>query len=141
MPEIGVINQINQSSIRIAGVSSGKIHVMSGKQNIIISNVIADTTENWNKKLTYIPPYGTIVIYTDRRVIDGVNYPGIKIADGTTYAVDLPFAGDDTANQICSMLNDHVQNLDIHVTPEEKTFWNNKLNCVVQDGNLILNRL
>lgn len=141
MPEIRTLQQVNQGSVKIVGISSDEIRVMREKQNIVVSRIVIDTTANWNERITYIPPFGTVVVYTDRNVTDGVNYPGIKIADGTTYAVDLPFAGDDIANQICGIMNDHVQNLDIHVTPEEKVFWNNKLNCIVQDGNLILNRL
>lgn len=140
MPELRTLHQVNQGSVRIIGISSGEIQVMREKQNIVVSRIVVDTTENWSKRITYIPALGTIVIYTDRNVIDGINYPGVKIADGTTYAVDLPFAGDDIAYQICGMLNDHIENSAVHVTPEEKLFWNNKLNCTVQDGNLILNR-
>ena len=35
-------------------------------------------------------------------------------------------------------LNLHEDNTSIHVTPEEKIFWNNKLNYDVVGENLIL---
>lgn len=37
---------------------------------------------------------------------------------------------------------DHINNQDIHITPEERIFWNNKLNCEdeVSGEELILNR-
>ena len=140
MPEIGKLNQVSQGSVRIVNISSGEIHVMREKQNVVISSIFVDTTENWNRRITFIPTYGSVIIYSDRNVIDGVNYPGVKIADGTTYAVDLPFAGDDIANQIYASLNEHISDTNLHVTPEDRAFWNNKLNCIVEDGNLILNR-
>ena len=44
--------------------------------------------------------------------------PGIKIGDGLAYLIDLPFTD--------SELIDHINNTTIHVTAEEKNFWNNK---------------
>jgi len=139
MPEIGKLNQVTQDSVKIINVSSGKINVMREKQNIVISRIYVDTTENWNSKITFIPGYGSVIIYSDRNVIEGVNYPGIKIADGTSYVVDLPFAGDDIAMQINDIINEHINNTSVHVTLEEKEFWNNKLNYEVTGEILTFN--
>lgn len=104
-----------------------------------------DTTAAWNEKRSFIPMRGEIIIYMDHgRIDDGygnmVNVPGIKIGDGNAYLIDLPFVGNDMRYQILSELRNHTGNTVIHVTPEEKEFWDNKLNFRVDDGNLILNR-
>ena len=104
------------------------------------ADIVTDTTAHWNQMTTYIPPVGTIVVYSDRNVIDGVNYAGVKLGDGLAYLIDLPFLGDDEALQIVSMINTHAGNTNIHVTSEEKEFWNNKLNCVVIGEKLYMNR-
>jgi hypothetical protein len=104
------------------------------------------TTAYWNEHLSFIPKRGEIIIYTDHGTIEDrygstINVPGVKVGDGSAYLVDLPFAGDDVRYQILTELRLHSENTEIHVTAEEKTFWNNKLNCIVSGGNLILNRL
>lgn len=101
------------------------------------TNVLIDTTEHWNAKIDYIPARGTIIVYSDRRVIDGVAYPAIKIGDGGAYLIDLPFIGDDNTAEIIDQLNDHINNKEIHVTKEEKEYWNNKLDSELDGENLI----
>ena len=110
------------------------------------NSVYLDTTENWNAKRSYRPLRGDIIVYTDHgQIVDvygeTVNVPGVKIGDGNAYLIDLPFVGADVRYQILTELREHTGNTGIHVTPEEKEFWNNKLNCTVNDGNLVLNRL
>lgn len=105
-----------------------------------------DTTAHWDAQQFFIPMRGEICIYTDHGTLEDefgntINVPGVKIGDGSAYLIDLPFAGDDVRYQILTELRLHSGNTDIHVTAEEKTFWNNKLNCVVTNNNLILNRL
>lgn len=104
-----------------------------------------DTTANWNAHRDFIPMRGEVIIYTDHgHIEDGfghmINVPGIKIGDGSAYLIDLPFVNDDVRYQILTELREHSQNTDIHVTQNEKTFWNNKLNYTINNGNLILNR-
>ena len=99
-----------------------------------------NTKAYWNSQTSYIPEFGEIVIYQDRNVIDNVLYPGIKIGDGSAYLIDLPFVGDELYNQIFGLLTNHINNTEIHVTSEEKTFWNNKLNCDVENGTLVFSR-
>ena len=89
---------------------------------------------------TYVPKYGEIVIYSDRTVVSDVVYPGIKIGDNNSYVVDLPFFGDDDTNRIITLLEAHVNNASVHVTPAEKSFWNSKLNCELETENLVFTR-
>lgn len=105
-----------------------------------------DTTENWNAKRDFIPLRGEVIIYLDHGTIqddfgNDINVPGIKIGDGNAYLIDLPFVGNDVRYQILTELRQHENNKIIHITSEEREFWNNKLNCTVSNGNLILNRL
>ena len=83
---------------------------------------IAKTKEEWSKCADYIPEIGEFVVVTDYEVIDGVAFPGVKVGDGKAYAVDLPAIG----AEVKSVITAHINNSDIHVTKEEKEYWNNK---------------
>ena len=104
------------------------------------AKALVDTTEHWMQKRQYIPARGEIIVYSDRNIIDDKYYPGVKIGDGSAYVVDLPFVGDDIAYQILAELRIHIEDLNLHVTADEKAFWNNKLNSIVIDVNLIFKR-
>lgn len=107
-----------------------------------------DTTQHWNEARGFIPLGGEVIIYTDyktiRKEIDGemrdVHVPGIKIGDGQTYVQDLPFVDTELRDRIM----EHINNENVHVTLQEKLFWNNKLNvddyAELVDGALVLNR-
>lgn len=98
--------------------------------------VFVDTTANWNSQVTYVPPAGAIIIYTDKAVVDNKNVPGIKIGDGNAYCVDLPFVADEIAQTITSHIQDNIR----HITSQERIFWNNKLNVSVNGEELQFNR-
>lgn len=106
------------------------------------------TKEQWDVQDKYaISEKDVLYVYSDYKVIqkDGEQFfvPGIKIGDGTTYLIDLPFISshsDDFEN----MLLDHIRDSSIHVSANEKAFWNNKLNLdysLVDDETLTFNRL
>ena len=104
-----------------------------------------DTTENWNAHRDFIPMLGEIVIYTDYGTIDDgygntINVPGIKIGDGNAYLIDLPFVGADVRYSILQELRQHTNDWTIHVSAEDRQFWDNKLNCTVVGEKLIMNR-
>ena len=46
-----------------------------------------------------------------------------------------------TVDQILRELRDHSENALIHVSTEDREFWNNKLNYTMSGETLILNRL
>ena len=67
--------------------------------------------------------------------------PGLKIGNGNAYVGDLPFVDDDTRDLLLS----HIQNNEVHVTPNEKTFWSGKVDIdesfgEVYDDTLIFTR-
>lgn len=107
--------------------------------NFLQDNIQIGTTTELNHDLSYIPKKDQILIYLDKTTIDGAAIPGIKIGDGLAYCADLPFVGDDIVSQLLAHIADTV----LHVSPEEREFWNNKLNCENQINNevLTLNRL
>lgn len=116
-----------------------------------------DTTENWNNATGFIPLPGEIIVYDDyetktytieeygQMVTKTVNIPNIKIGTGNGYVQDLAFVDEKTRD----MLIEHINNQNIHVTLQEKLFWNNKVNVddsediavgELSDETLIINR-
>lgn len=105
-------------------------------------NIMIGTTAEWQAHSTYIAPEGTLCIYTNASTYTDGNdntivVPGLKISNGINTIVDSPFIGDD----IRKILNDHINDQIRHITSAERTFWNNKINCDMNNENLILNRL
>lgn len=93
-----------------------------------------DTVEGWASDLSYIPAEGEIIIYTNYSVVDGVNIPAIKVGDGLAYAVDLPFVSDGIRDELL----EHISNSNIHITEEERLFWNNKVRCFMDDDDTVV---
>jgi len=103
-----------------------------------------NTTAYWNSYTGYVPPAGTIIIYSDHETIehDGQTFtiPGLKIGNGNAYVQDLNFADDAQSEALLGHMSDQVK----HLTQEERACWNNKLNISdsqeVVDRTLIFNR-
>lgn len=107
--------------------------------------VSENTTAGWNSNPQYLPKKGEICIYTDYMTIqddmgNDVTYPGIKIGDGNSYLIDMPFVGDETRYLLLRRLQGHENNTDIHIQSGEREFWNNKLNYDINNEELILTR-
>lgn len=89
-----------------------------------------DTTQNWNSAIDFIPLKGELIIYDDyESEIDShgniIRYiPNIKIGDGLAYVPDLPFIDQDLRQKLLG----HINNEDIHVSPTDRSFWDNKIN-------------
>ena len=129
---------------------------MSGTVNARIQ-IKHDTTANWNNTQGFIPLPGEIIVYDDyetktytveeygETVVKTVNIPNIKIGSGNAYVQDLAFVDERTRE----ILMEHINNYDMHVTLQEKLFWNNKVNIddayaqihhELEDETLIFNR-
>lgn len=80
--------------------------------------VISATTEEWNSKPNYISVKDIIYVYTDHNVISGESIPGIKVGDGVTYLIDLPFVTGGC-----------------EVTQEQIDFWNNKVAIMIDPND------
>ena len=88
-----------------------------------------DTTANWNTQVSLIAEENHLYIYTDYQVVGGANIPGIKIGDGTSYLIDLPFIDGNV-----TVLNNHINDSSIHITEDERLFWNDKVTCFLSQG-------
>ena len=90
-----------------------------------------DTTENWNNQPDLITKKGDIYIYSDAPQPYGGTGPRMKIGNGG-YLIDLIFVDQDYF--------DHIQDTIVHITQEEREYWNDKVGVtVVQDnGNQLL---
>lgn len=94
--------------------------------------VLIDTTANWNATPKLKSMKGTVYVYSDHHDLDGTLIPGLKIGDGMSYLIDMPFIED--------YYQAHVDNDVIHVTQQDKDNWNNKVRCYIdeaQPGNLV----
>lgn len=84
--------------------------------------VLSDTVSGWNGQPSLESEKDVLYIYTDYGTdSQGNDVPGIKIGDGKAYLIDLPF--------IDALAVEHRNNSDIHVTAQQKEFWNNKVRC------------
>lgn len=115
------------------------------KENISsLAGISYGSKDYWNQQIGYVPKAGEIIIYSDYKTkeVDGqiINIPGIKIGEGSGYVQDLPFVNEDLADTLWN----HILDTAIHVTPQEKDRWNNKLNvddyAEVINGSLTFNR-
>lgn len=58
------------------------------------SNIRYDTKANWDAQSDLISQQGNIYVYTDYTTDMLNNQPGVKIGDGQTLLIDLPFMND-----------------------------------------------
>lgn len=143
VPKATLVKDYNQllNKPQINGVT------LEGNMNPSSLGLVSEnTTEGWNSTPDYIPKRGEIVIYTDHIVRqddlgNDIYYPGIKIGDGNAYLIDLPFTDDALRYDVLQALEAHMNNATIHVTQEDRDFWNSKLNYDLDGEELVLTRL
>lgn len=101
----------------------------SADLGIATDNVHIDTTANWDLQSSLVSQKGHIYVYTDYETVDGVVIPAVKIGDGNAYLKDMPFVDGNATS-----LRKHINNTTVHVTSQEKLFWNEKMRCFVSQG-------
>lgn len=98
------------------------------------------TTAAWQADPSFIAPKGAILVYSDHKsiTVDDKQVPiaGIKISDGLAYVVDLPFITTYLEKQLANHIADNIR----HITANERSFWNNKLNMELSGETLTFNR-
>lgn len=128
--------------------SQGTAFLWSKIKNIKLDNTLvyeSRTVEDWNNDRDLISQKGTLYIYSNYKVIkdeedNEIFLPGIKLGDGKAFLIDLPFLNTDTLDE---QILDHINNNVIHISIEDRKFWNNKLNLIqptTESQTLILNR-
>lgn len=94
------------------------------------SRIIVKTTSEWESEITYIPEEGYLCIYSDYVTEGALKIPAIKVGDGTTYIVDLPFL---IGTEAQFNLNKHIHDTSKHITEEERLAWDNKISCSIDE--------
>lgn len=106
----------------------GTVYVVGGDCKVLYA-----TTATWNSQPQLIAERGYIYIYADyRQNGEGQNIASMKVGDGTSYLIDMPFTD--------QLLYEHIMDNVRHITQQEREKWNNKVRCFVsevQDDNLI----
>lgn len=97
-------------------------------EDLGLGRVYYDTKENWDLQVSLIAERSVVYIYSNASYIEdevGNRTPvaDIKIGDGTSYLIDMPFVTQASSSAIIA----HLADMDIHTTAEEKAFWNNKV--------------
>lgn len=126
-----------------------KINNTTLEGNIMLSQlglraIYYDTTSNWNMQPSLISEEGALYIYSDHQMIEddvgNITYiPGLRIGDGTTYLIDLPFLSTVTTQAFY----EHVNDIYTHVTPESRELWDNKVSSYLNASdpeNLVLSK-
>lgn len=95
-------------------------------EDLGITCIFVNTTEYWNSQPSLIAVKNAIYVYTDyEKDSEGNDVPGLKVGDGLGYLIDAPFTTDP--------YYEHIRNQFLHITPEERERWNNKVRCYVDD--------
>ena len=137
----GVLYDIDDAVARQAlaeHTADRDIHITAAERSLWnTGRVTTKTTSEWNAERTYVPTAGYICVYSDYSTTTDesgniLNVPAIKVGDGTTHIVDLPFL---IGTEAQGLLNQHIANTAIHITDAERTFWNNKISCTVESSN------
>lgn len=127
------LNTENQNEdIQVAFESSPDWNVifeLSGGGNID-NRILYNTTKYWNSHRDLITKRGYIYIYSDYMTIDEQNVAGIKVGDGSSYLIDMPF--------IDKLYYNHVNDMVCHITQAEREFWNNKVRCYEVDDHTLV---
>lgn len=94
-----------------------------------ITRVLYADTATWNSQAQLVSQQGYIYIYSDyKQDGEGNNIPGIKVGDGNAYLIDLPFS--------TKLIDEHIADAVAHITSAERTFWNNKVTCYIDENNI-----
>lgn len=102
--------------------SLGEIYQGGGE-----SNIYYNTTDYWNSRPQLIAKRGYIYVYSDYKQSEEEDIAGIKVGDGISYLIDMPF--------IDKPLDDHIADTVKHITSAEREFWNDKVRCFVDPEN------
>ena len=117
---INYVSLLNKPSINGVVLIGNKTSADLGLEFPIHRN----TTAGWNAEPGLIGEENHIYIYTDYIQRDGQTYAGIKIGDGLSYLIDEAFINGDAQD-----FYDHIDDTHVHITDNEREFWNDKVTC------------
>lgn len=133
-----LINPDTSSADKISYLRDGVMTDVGSVLNELLETsvrIVIHTTDEWEEAGRNISETGVLYIYSDGYELqDGTVIPRIKIGDGLAYISSLPFFDD----KLRLDLTRHIDDIDIHVTYQEKMAWWNKLN--MEDGRQVVDR-
>ena len=95
----------------------------------------SNSKENWDLNPNFLSEKNVLYIYTNYAIVNKndkeIAIPGLKIGDGKSYLIDLPFVND--SSNFNEILIDHINNNVIHISAADRLFWNNKLNLTLRE--------
>lgn len=91
--------------------------------------VLFGTTAFWNGQPELITKENCLYVYTDGFTKDFKNIARMKVGDGISKLIDLPYTD--------VVYYDHIEDPVVHITQEERDFWNNKVSCYTNGENLV----
>ena len=117
--------QISDRESLVGSLSNGLFSVSGIK-------LYYDSMANWNAQSTMIAEKKAIYVYKDYIVHSNEDgnqtfVPGMKIGDGTSYLIDMPFIGS-SYSDIDNAINEHINNTQIHLSENDR----NKLDNTVE---------
>lgn len=112
-------------NVKLSDVSTFKVKMKGDVVKVESDNIHVDTTANWNSQIELVAKANNIYIYSDY-ITGDTDLPGMKVGDGTTYLIDLPFLAGNN-----DILTQHMLNNVIHVSQADRDFWNNKVTCYI----------
>lgn len=97
-------------------------------EDLGITRFYYDTKENFDSNPLRMTEEKAIYVYWDYQIDKEGNYiPGIKIGTGKEYLIDAPF--------LDGIYAEHIQNMVIHVTQEDRDRWDEKVRCYINPFN------
>lgn len=113
-----LLNKPSINDITLIGNKSSK--------DLGIPVMYSDTKQGWDSQIDLVSEKDAVYIYTDYDTDEyGNNIPGIKIGDGLGYLIDAPF--------LDANMQKHILDNIIHITQQEREFWNNKVTAFLSE--------
>lgn len=110
-----------------------------------LGRVYYDTKANWDAQRDLVAEQAAIYIYSDATTVtdeygNEIPVSSIKIGDGTSYLIDMPFLTGGSSQ----IIMDHLSNNAIHVSESDRELWNNKVTAYLLEDdieNLVLSKV
>lgn len=123
--DFNVINNLDAdfSSTQALQADFGNVYVVGGDCRVLYAS-----TATWNSQPQLVSERGYVYIYSDyKQNAQEQNIAGMKVGDGSAYLIDMPFVDE--------LLYNHVGDIYIHITQNERVFWNNKVRVYIDPQN------
>jgi len=122
--------------ILVSGASDEHLVAVQTLQNYLEANISKqvrfNTTYGWDTEHHgMVAEADTLYVYTDHSVdSQGNTIAGIKVGDGMSYLIDMPFTD--------KLLTEHISDQTVHITQAEREFWNNKVRCYMTGASQLV---